>query len=122
MANDISPQGDNSLFEELPEGKRIILGVCAMQKKSNSKPMHEILDRLEKFMQIQTMIFDEDVILNKSIEEWPVVDVLISFFSAGFPLDKAIQYTQLRQPFVINDLESQYTLLDRYLFNSAFFF
>ncbi|XP_056016009.1 inositol hexakisphosphate and diphosphoinositol-pentakisphosphate kinase 2-like isoform X4 [Ostrea edulis] len=109
----IKGKGDNSLFEELPEGKRIILGVCAMQKKSNSKPMHEILDRLEKFMQIQTMIFDEDVILNKSIEEWPVVDVLISFFSAGFPLDKAIQYTQLRQPFVINDLESQYTLLDR---------
>ncbi|CAG2231618.1 PPIP5K [Mytilus edulis] len=31
----------------------------------------------------------------------------------GFPLDKAIAYTNLRKPFVINDLESQYTLLDR---------
>ncbi|XP_061176478.1 inositol hexakisphosphate and diphosphoinositol-pentakisphosphate kinase 2-like isoform X1 [Saccostrea echinata] len=109
----IKGKGENALFEELPEGKRIILGVCAMQKKSNSKPMHEIIDRLEKFMQIQATIFDEDVILNKPIEEWPIVDVLISFFSAGFPLDKAIQYTKLRQPFVINDLESQYILLDR---------
>ncbi|XP_034332548.2 inositol hexakisphosphate and diphosphoinositol-pentakisphosphate kinase 2 isoform X1 [Magallana gigas] len=108
----IKGKGEN-LFEELPGGKKIVLGVCAMQKKSNSKPMHEILGRLEKFMQMQTMIFDEDVILNKPIEEWPIVDVLISFFSAGFPLDKAIEYTKLRQPFVINDLESQYTLLDR---------
>nr|XP_022292348.1 inositol hexakisphosphate and diphosphoinositol-pentakisphosphate kinase 2-like isoform X3 [Crassostrea virginica] len=108
----IKGKGEN-LFEELPDGKKIILGVCAMQKKSNSKPMHEILDRLEKFMQMQTMIFDEDTILNKPIEDWPIVDVLISFFSAGFPLDKAIEYTKLRQPFVINDLESQYTLLDR---------
>lgn len=111
--NHLFLKGEN-LFEELPDGKKIILGVCAMQKKSNSKPMHEILDRLEKFMQMQTMIFDEDTILNKPIEDWPIVDVLISFFSAGFPLDKAIEYTKLRQPFVINDLESQYTLLDRY--------
>lgn len=115
LVNNVFSQGEN-LFEELPGGKKIVLGVCAMQKKSNSKPMHEILGRLEKFMQMQTMIFDEDVILNKPIEEWPIVDVLISFFSAGFPLDKAIEYTKLRQPFVINDLESQYTLLDRWLF------
>uniref|UniRef100_K1QI48 Inositol hexakisphosphate and diphosphoinositol-pentakisphosphate kinase n=1 Tax=Magallana gigas TaxID=29159 RepID=K1QI48_MAGGI len=112
LVNHVFSKGEN-LFEELPGGKKIVLGVCAMQKKSNSKPMHEILGRLEKFMQMQTMIFDEDVILNKPIEEWPIVDVLISFFSAGFPLDKAIEYTKLRQPFVINDLESQYTLLDR---------
>lgn len=112
LVNHVFSKGEN-LFEELPGGKKIVLGVCAMQKKSNSKPMHEILGRLEKFMQMQTMIFDEDVILNKPIKEWPIVDVLISFFSAGFPLDKAIEYTKLRQPFVINDLESQYTLLDR---------
>ncbi|CAC5392738.1 PPIP5K [Mytilus coruscus] len=84
-----------------------------MSKKANSKPMNEILTRLHKHMQLNTLLFDEDVILSSPVEEWPIVDVLISFFSAGFPLDKAIAYTNLRKPFVINDLESQYILLDR---------
>ncbi|XP_063437646.1 inositol hexakisphosphate and diphosphoinositol-pentakisphosphate kinase 2-like isoform X5 [Mytilus trossulus] len=97
----------------LDEMKKITVGICAMSKKSNSKPMNEILTRLHKHMQLNTLLFDEDVILNSPVEEWPIVDVLISFFSAGFPLDKAIAYTNLRKPFVINDLESQYTLLDR---------
>ncbi|KAJ8311547.1 hypothetical protein KUTeg_010902 [Tegillarca granosa] len=105
------PQGELKIYGE--DGKRIILGVCAMPKKSNSKPMREILDRLEKFMHIQTLIFEEDVILNEDVENWPVVDVLISFFSTGFPLDKAIAYKNLRNPFVINDLESQQILQDR---------
>ena len=45
--------------------------------------MNEILSRLKKYMQLNTLIFDEDVILNSPVEDWPVVDVLISFFSAG---------------------------------------
>ncbi|KAK3094438.1 hypothetical protein FSP39_001778, partial [Pinctada imbricata] len=95
------------------EDLKIVLGVCAMKKKSDSKPMREILDRLEKYMHIQTLTFDEDVILNSPIEDWPIVDVLIAFFSHGFPLQKAIAYADLRKPFLINDLESQFTLLDR---------
>ena len=53
------------------------------------------------------------MILNEPPESWPVCDALLSFFSAGFPLEKAIAYAKLRKPFVINDLEEQIMLQDR---------
>ena len=31
----------------------------------------------------------------------------------GFPLEKAVEYTTLRKPFLINDLEMQFHLQDR---------
>lgn len=49
----------------------------------------------------------------KPVEEWPVCDCLISFHSKGFPLDKAIQYAQLHNPYVINNLHMQYDIQDR---------
>ncbi|XP_033624423.1 inositol hexakisphosphate and diphosphoinositol-pentakisphosphate kinase 2-like isoform X2 [Asterias rubens] len=89
------------------------IGICAMAKKSSSKPMREILTRLEIFEHIEIIIFKEEVILNDPVEEWPICDCLVSFFSQGFPLEKAIDYAKLRKPLVINDLEAQYNLLDR---------
>ncbi|XP_050489741.1 inositol hexakisphosphate and diphosphoinositol-pentakisphosphate kinase 2 isoform X5 [Bombus huntii] len=95
------------------EGKQVLVGICAMAKKSQSKPMKEILTRLEEFEYIKIVVFPEEVILKESVEDWPIVDCLISFHSKGFPLDKAINYANLRNPFIINNLPMQYDIQDR---------
>ena len=84
-----------------------------MAKKAMSKPMKEILKRLEYFEKLEMIIFEESAILNDPVEDWPICDALISFYSRGFPLDKAIAYENLRQPFIINNLEKQSSLRDR---------
>jgi len=42
----------------------IVVGVCAMAKKSNSRPMQEILERLALFKDIRTFVFEESIILH----------------------------------------------------------
>ncbi|XP_009667032.1 inositol hexakisphosphate and diphosphoinositol-pentakisphosphate kinase 2 isoform X4 [Struthio camelus] len=96
-----------------PPERQILVGICSMAKKSKSKPMKEILERLSMFKYITVVIFEEDVILNEPVENWPLCDCLISFHSKGFPLDKAVAYAKLRNPFIINDLNMQYHIQDR---------
>ena len=91
----------------------VVVGVCAMSKKSKSRPMLEILDRLSVFQHISVVVFPEPVILGDPVEKWPLCDCLISFHSKGFPLDKAVRYAELRRPMVINDLYMQYKIQDR---------
>ena len=88
--------------EHLDTGKQVVAGICAMAKKSNSKPMREILARLDEFDYIKTIIFP--------VDKWPVCDCLISFHSKGFPLEKALAYAELVRPFTINNLRKQFDL------------
>ena len=89
------------------------LGVCARDSKARSKPMSNILDRMISTGKFTVLIFGDNVLLNEPIEDWPKCDFLISFFSSGFPIVKAIEYVNLRRPICINNLPLQQLLLDR---------
>ncbi|XP_013769710.1 inositol hexakisphosphate and diphosphoinositol-pentakisphosphate kinase 2 isoform X2 [Pundamilia nyererei] len=109
---------DMELYEDgedtdSPPERQIVVGICCMMKKSKSKPMTQILERLCRFEYITVVIFPEDVILNEPVDKWPLCDCLISFHSKGFPLDKAVSYAKLRNPLLINDLNMQYYIQDR---------
>mgnify|MGYP004067231773 CR=1 FL=1 len=93
--------------------RKIIVGVCAMEKKAKSKAMSAILTRLEKFGEFEILVFGDERILREPVEEWPKVDALLSWFSDGFPLAKAEAYAKLHKPFVVNNLNRQWDLLDR---------
>lgn len=77
--------------------------------------MQEILNRMSAFDCVDIFVFPDDTIVNIPVEDWPICDCLISFYSKGFPLEKAIDYAKLRKPFSLNDLEMQFALLDRFV-------
>ncbi|KZO91377.1 hypothetical protein CALVIDRAFT_541900 [Calocera viscosa TUFC12733] len=114
-----SPRAEDgtSLSSAVPPRPSVIVGICAMDVKAKSKAMREILNRLVQRGQgaIDIQIFGNKTILEEEVENWPRCDILISFFSTNFPLRKAVKYAKLRNPVLINDLESQELLWDRRL-------
>lgn len=127
--------GSDAAFLDAPPMSPVVLGICAMDVKARSRAMREIIIRIKEKSRgaIDVKVFGDKVILDEGgaqvyyaermltnwpaldVEDWPRCDVLISFFSTDFPLDKAISYVKLRNPFCINDLPSQALLWDRRL-------
>ncbi|PVG00326.1 hypothetical protein CPB86DRAFT_805822 [Serendipita vermifera] len=97
----------------------IVLGICAMDAKARSRAMQEILTRFKERggPLVDIKVFGDKVILDEDVQNWPLCDVLISFYSKDklleFPLQKAISYAMLRKPYCINDLPMQALLWDR---------
>lgn len=58
---------DSDTSNSSNSNKQVVVGVCAMAKKTQSKPMKEIITRLEEFEFIKMVTFSESVILNVSI-------------------------------------------------------
>ena len=93
--------------------EKIKLGICAMEKKVKSTHMQNILNGLKQFEEMIIITFTEEIIFNKEIENWPIVDALIIFYSDGFPYKKGQKYVHLRKPFLINDFDMQKVFWDR---------
>ncbi|KAF6263760.1 histidine phosphatase superfamily-domain-containing protein [Scenedesmus sp. NREL 46B-D3] len=92
---------------------KVRVGICAMDKKARSKPMREIILRLEGSGEFEVVNFGDELILGAPVNEWPRVDCLMSWYSDGFPLAKAQAYADATRPFLINDLHMQDALQDR---------
>ena len=55
--------------------ERIALGICAMDKKTQSKPMKEIMNRIEKTSIFKITYFSDKMKLEQPVESWPIVRV-----------------------------------------------
>jgi inositol hexakisphosphate/diphosphoinositol-pentakisphosphate kinase len=72
-----------------------------MDQKARAAPMTEMLNRLTSFtasglVEFKVVYFGNETLLNQPVEEWPLCEALIAFYSTGFPLQKAQEYVALR--------------------------
>jgi len=80
FVQDKSSEEDELDDETVVDDRRVVVvGVCAMAKKSNSRPMQEILERLVLFKDIRTFVFEESIILHVNIVAFIRAVKLVAF-------------------------------------------
>lgn len=58
------------ITDELVDPSRIRIGICCIEKKMSSRPMTKILEWLSLSQEFEICRMNDDMILNKPIEEW----------------------------------------------------
>ena len=90
------------------------LGLCCMEVKAKSSSMNALVARINAFNDFEIVYFSDELLLNEPIENWPVCDCLIGFYSTGFPLEKAIRYSEMHPEMILsNDFKLQKIFLSR---------
>jgi hypothetical protein len=90
-----------------------VIEVCTLVLKARSKPSRNALKCFTSRGEFEEIVFSNKVILDKKVENRPICDFLISFYSDGFLFDKDITYVEARKLFCVNDVLMQKILWDR---------
>jgi len=92
--------------------QQIHIGVFIADKKLHSYQMQEIKTYLVKkgYLVYWFCKSYRDAV---PFEEWPIVDVVISFFSEGMEFLSVQKYVQKHTPLELNNIDRQFLLLDR---------
>ncbi len=88
------------------------------QQKENREQADEVnfeknllsINRNQNYVGIPRLVLESKILYMKV---WPKVDVLICFYSDGFPYLKAWRYVRKNKPMLINNLDKQQLLWDR---------
>lgn len=90
-----------------------LLGVAALSRKLHSASMQALLTSLLRTNPQLTLVHLDETLMNLPVSSWPVVDVLLPLYSTDFPLEKVLEYADLRKPILVNNLYMQPVMLDR---------
>ena len=96
-----------------PNNEKIKLGLCIRDKKMKTTHNKNIMARIEAFGDIEIVPFGDKVISNEPINNWPQCNVLICYYSDGFPFSKALEYIEKYNPCQINDAKCEIILRNR---------
>lgn len=91
----------------------LTLGLCAVSRKLKSRHIQRIIAILENDHRIVTIGLDEFTVNEMPPEEWPVVNVLLVLYSNKLSYERILEYSQIRQPLLLNDANKQGFLKNR---------
>jgi len=86
--------------------KKIVLGICALDKKTKSKAMQALLSRIPDG-DFVIEIYGNRRLDHVPVKEWPLCDVLICKRSSDMDMGKVLEFIAMHRPLLINDVFTQ---------------